>query len=190
MDHYLDIDLRPDPEFAPHQLMSALFARLHRALVADPSLELAVSFPRHRADLRAPHLGDRLRLHGSQAALNRLTAGDWLAGLRDHVAVAAAPAVVPPGARHRAVRRVQAKSSPERLRRRLMKRHGLDAEEARRRIPDEAAETLGLPFLHLRSASTGQVFRLFVEHGPIGAEPRPGRFNAYGLSQTATVPWF
>lgn len=30
MDHYLDIRLRPDPEFPPAQLMSVLFGKLHQ----------------------------------------------------------------------------------------------------------------------------------------------------------------
>ena len=38
MDHYVDIDVRPDPEFPVHQLMSALYAKLHRALVTQGSL--------------------------------------------------------------------------------------------------------------------------------------------------------
>lgn len=187
MDHYVDIDLRPGPEFGPCQLMSALFAKLHRALVANPALGLAISFPRHDADV--PHLGNKLRLHGSLASLDALLASGWLTGMRDHV-VYTGSAAVSATAKHRAVRRVQVQSNPERLRRRLMKRHGLDAAQARQQIPDSAAESLRLPFIQLRSASTGQTFRLFIVHGPIVDEAQVGPINAYGLSQTATVPWF
>ncbi len=41
MNHYLDLHLLPDPEFSAAQLMSALFAKLHRALVAQPALMIA-----------------------------------------------------------------------------------------------------------------------------------------------------
>ena len=109
--------------------------------------------------------------------------------MRDHVNVGAL-AHVPAGATHRTLRRVQAKSNPERLRRRLMKRHGLDETQARERIPDNAAKTLNLPFLQLRSCSTGQTFRLFLSLGPEQPAPASGEFNAYGLSQNATGPWF
>lgn len=34
MDHYLDIRVLPDPEFSAQTLLEALFAKLHRALVA------------------------------------------------------------------------------------------------------------------------------------------------------------
>lgn len=187
MDHHVDIDLRPDPEIAAHQLMSALYAKLHRALVRLNSISIGVSFP-ERNDA-APHLGKRLRLHGSQEALAELMGNDWLTGMRDHVLVAP-PSRVPEAVAHCAVRRVQAKSNPERLRRRQMRRHNISAEEAQQRVPDEAAKMLGLPFVQVGSSSTGQSFRLFIAHLPVKEPVAGGVFGAYGLSQTATVPWF
>ncbi|NMM37364.1 MAG: type I-F CRISPR-associated endoribonuclease Cas6/Csy4 [Glaciimonas sp.] len=189
MDHHVDIDVRPDPEFAAHQLMSALYAKLHRALVAQGSTGIGVSFPGF--DLKASNFGTgtRLRLHGNLAALSALLESDWLAGMRDHV-VLTLPMRVPNNAQHRAVRRVQVKSNPERLRRRLMRRHDMDAEEARERIPDESARFAHLPFVQLRSTSTAQTFRLFIDHGPSQPNAVSGAFNAYGLSQGATIPWF
>lgn len=187
MDHYVDIEVRPDPEFPAHQLMSALYAKLHRALVAQKSMGMGVSFP--GVDAQAPHLGTRLRLHASLAALSALLQSDWLAGMRDHVALTP-PEPLPPAVQHRAVRRVQVKSSPERLRRRLMRRHSLDEQQARQRIPDESARLAHMPFVQLRSTSTGQSFRLFIDHGPVQPGAVSGDFNAYGLSQGATIPWF
>ena len=187
MDHYVDIDVRPDPEFPPHQLMSALYAKLHRALAARSSVGIGISFPGF--DLKALHLGTRLRLHGSQTDLSALMASDWLAGMRDHVAFAS-PSAIPPDAQHRPVRRIQVKSSPERLRRRLMRRHAIDEQEASRRIPDSIARLVKLPFLQVRSASTGQPFKLFIDHGSLQPSAQLGDFNAYGMSREATIPWF
>lgn len=187
MDHHVDIEVRRDPEFPANLLMSALYGKLHRALVAQNSTRIGVSFPGF--DLKAPHLGMRLRLHGDLASLSALLESDWLAGMREHVMLEP-PARVPETASHRGIRRVQVKSSPERLRRRLMHRHNLDADEARQRIPDDVAQFLKLPFLQLRSTSTGQSYRLFIEHGTLQSEPVPGDFNTYGLSQVATIPWF
>jgi len=188
MDHYVDIDARPDPEFPAHQLMSALYAKLHRPLVAQSCSGIGVSFPGF-ANGQSPYLGTRLRLHGSQAALSALLASNWLMGMRDHVALT--PALEVPGtAQHRAVRRVQVKSSPERLRRRLMRRQGIDEDAARQRIPDESARLSHLPFVQLRSTSTGQDFKLFIDHGAVQSGAVPGGFNAYGLGQGATTPWF
>lgn len=188
MDSYIDIRLLPDPEFAQNQLMSALFAKLHRALAQRRTYDIGVSFPRMRAK---PHtLGDQLRLHGTAQALQVLMTLDWLSGMRDHTSVAA-PQPVPAGARYRVVRRVQSKSNPERLRRRLAKRHGLTEQQVHERIPDTAeGRLLKLPFITLRSQSTGQNFRLFVEQGELLEQPLAGAFTAYGLSNGATVPWF
>ncbi len=187
MDHYVDIVVRPDPEFPAHQLMSALYAKLHRALAAQASAGIGVSFP--GVDSKSPHLGTCIRLHGGLMDLSTLLAVDWLAGMRDHVALTP-PTQIPRFVQHRRVSRVQVKSSPERLRRRLMHRHALDEHEARQRIPDNAARLAQLPFVQLRSTSTGQSFRLFIEHGPLQPSVLPGTFNAYGLSQEATIPWF
>lgn len=188
MSHYLDLHLLSDPEFPAAQLLSALYTKLHRALVQGSGVSsIAATFP----DYGKPpgHLGVRLRLIGSPADLDSLMVRPWLQGMRDHVRIDPM-AVVPANATLRCLQRVQAKSSPERLRRRQMRRHGLTAEQAAERIPESARETLDLPFVVLTSASTGQTFHLFLRLGPPLSGPLPGTFNAYGLSATATTPWF
>lgn len=187
MNHYIDIRLLPDPELAAAHLMDALFGKLHLALAARQVGDIGISFPGGASGRYG--LGDRLRLHGSAAALDGLMAGRWLAGLSDYADIGLmteVPADVP----HRVVRRVQAKSSAARIRRRQMRRHGYNEAQALERVPDSVERTLTLPYVSLRSASTGQPFRLFVEHGPLVAVARPGRFSAYGLSPEATIPWF
>ena len=203
MNHYVDIRLQPDAEFAPAMLMAALFTKLHKALVVGAHINLGVSFPQvQEVAVDAPtakpsrtgvhpayRLGLVLRLHGTASALTVLITSDWLRGMRDHV-LCGTVQTVPTQHGYRTVNRVQAKSNPERLRRRQMRRHGLTAEQAQARIPDSAAETLNLPFLTLRSQSTAQTFRLFIRHGPIQPEPVQGTFGAYGLSPVTTIPWF
>jgi CRISPR-associated endonuclease Csy4 len=51
-------------------------------------------------------------------------------------------------------------------------------------------ERLSLPWLEVRSTSTGQRFRLFIDQEIRPGPPVPGRFSPYGLSARATVPWF
>ncbi len=187
MDHYIDLILLPDPEIAQPYLLAALFSKLHLALVAQRNEHIGTSFPALQPNRQ--WLGDCLRLHGSQADLTSFMATPWLAGLRDHVR-ATDVQVVPSQVAYRAVSRVQAKSNPERLRRRQMRRHGIDAAEALARVPDSVVERLDLPYLHLRSHSTGQAFRLFIRHGEPQAHAIPGIFGAYGLSANTTVPWF
>jgi CRISPR-associated endonuclease Csy4 len=187
MDHYLEIRLLPDPEFAPTVLMNALFAKLHRALASLASGRIGICFP--DAQSKPPTLGNRLRLHGSKSELQALLALNWLTGMRDHIRTQG-PTPVPSATQHRTVRRVQAKSNPERLRRRLMKRKGIDADSARQVIPDNAAERLQLPFVTVKSNSNGQQYRLFIDHRPPVDTPVAGQFSHYGLSPSTTIPWF
>lgn len=187
MQHYIDLRVRPDPEFSTSQLLNALAAKLHRALVTLNTDDIGVSFPHHQTN--APSLGHTLRLHSSMPRLQELMRTNWLTGMTDHL-IATEVRTIPTEVAHRVVRRVQAHSNVERVRRRQIKRHGWTTEEARQRIPDTAEQRLHLPWLTLRSVSTQQSFRLFIEHLPCQAEAMPGRFNAYGLSAAATIPWF
>lgn len=187
MDHYINLHLRLDPEFSPAHLMSALHQKLHHALVKQVDVRIGISFPESS---NAPlSLGSIMRLHGSSADLANLMKENWLTGMRDHLLIDDIREV-PDGCRHRHVRRVQSKSSPERLRRRHMMRHNIDARTAANQIPDSVQERLKLPFVRITSSSTGQSFLLFIDHGPLLDDPSKGLFSAYGLSNTATIPWF
>lgn len=186
MNHYIDVRLRPDPDFPPNILLDALYAKLHRALARHGRGDIGVSFPGYDG---ARRLGAQLRLHSQAETLNQLMAQTWLTGLSDHVLVSQ-PAPLPSTVQHRIVRRMQAKSSPARLRRRQMRRHGLNEQQAVEKVPDSAQETLFLPYVRVVSASTGHAFPLFIQHGPLQAVAHSGKFSSYGLSDTATVPWF
>lgn len=185
MDHYLDIRLLPDPEFSAPMLMNALFAKLHRALAADASIDIAISFP----GATVSHLGCVMRLHGSATRLTAHMAQSWLGGMRDHLEITAV-APIPATATPYLVRRVQAKSSAERLRRRYLKRHPeTDSSSIVELIPDGVERQLTLPYLRINSSSSGQQFLLFIQQ-TLASEALEGDFNSYGLSSAATVPWF
>lgn len=195
--HYLDIRLRDDPEIAPHQIMSALYARLHTflscgisgaALTQAARGTIGVSFPEH--DDAVPTLGKLLRLHASQSTLEAALQETWLVGTRDYVRLGEVN-IVPEGCGYRTVSRVQVKSSSERLQRRAVKRHGYTEEEARARFPVSIEKRSTLPYVTIGSRSTGQsAFRLIIRHGAIVTQACAGEFGTYGLSATATVPWF
>lgn len=184
MDHYQDIRVLPDPEFSEPMLMAALFAKLHRALAAHGQGNIGVSFPGMQ---RTP--GAVLRLHGSHKTLAELQESGWLKGLRDYTGIGPLQAV-PTGAQHRTVSRVQVKSSAERLRRRSVSKGWLTDAQAREKIPMANEQRSSLPFITLKSLSTGQSFRLFLKQGELQAVPIEGSFSFYGLSAFATVPWF
>lgn len=188
MDHYIDIRVRPDPEFSAPMLMNALFSKLHRAFVSLHSKTIGISLPEHRNN-NPRGTGSLLRLHGDIPNLGQLMASNWLQGMRDHVEISN-PRPVPDTVRYRVVRRRQFKTNVERLRRRRMKRHHETHEQARQHIPVSVERHVSLPYVTLCSQSTRQTFSLFIEHGPLRDEPKTGTFNSYGLSESATIPWF
>lgn len=184
MDHYIELRVLPDPEFSAPMLLEALFAKLHRALGAVGKGRIGVSFPD-----AGKTLGERLRLHGSQEALTELEQHGWRKGLRDYTE-SSAILPVPADAAYRTVRRVQVKSSAERLQRRSVAKGWLTMEQAQQRISAVKEQRSTLPFIRLKSFSNGQSFLLFIEQGTLRTTPTAGEFSAYGLSATATIPWF
>ena len=187
MSHYIELEVLPDPEFTPPVLMSALFSKLHRQLAHEQWTDVGVSFPGYSTAPRS--LGSVLRLHSTPQRLETLMATDWLRGVSEHTATSDINPV-PADAEHRVFKRRQFKTNVERLRRRRMKRHGETYEQAADAIPSKVEQTPSLPFLVLRSQSTRQRFHCFIEQSAPQTEPVPGTFNAYGLSDHATVPCF
>ncbi|MGC6388089.1 type I-F CRISPR-associated endoribonuclease Cas6/Csy4 [Ewingella sp. S1.OA.A_B6] len=184
MDSYQDIRVLPDPEFSSELLMAALFAKLHRALGQYADGKVGVSFPRAG---KAP--GDILRLHGTAETLAAFNQHPWRKGVNDHIESSEINAV-PAGVKYRTVSRIQVKSSADRLRRRSVKKGWLTEDQALEQIPDSRSRSCNLPFITLKSLSTGESFRLFIRQGALRDSPVEGVFSAYGLSATTTIPWF
>ncbi|WP_158291719.1 type I-F CRISPR-associated endoribonuclease Cas6/Csy4 [Lampropedia puyangensis] len=183
IDHYLDIQVHPSSELQTNTLMAQLFSKVHVWLAAHGQGRMGVSFPNMQL---TP--GDVLRMHGSAADLTRFVGADWRQNLALWTSIGAI-AAVPDGARHVRVMRVQRKSAHN-MRQRAMRRHGLSLEEATARIPDQPRFYSKLPYLIIKSSSTGQRLSLYLQQEAI-ATATPGGFSAYGLSQQgATVPWF
>ncbi|MFI0473626.1 type I-F CRISPR-associated endoribonuclease Cas6/Csy4 [Halomonas sp. HMF6819] len=189
MDHYIDLRLRPDPDFPEPMLMGALYSKLHRALCDLDANDIGVSFPQYKVGVKARTLGDHLRLHGGQERLERLMALGWLTGMRDHVSVSDV-CEVPADATHLMVTRRQFNTGSPSRAKRYAKRHDVSESEAREIYAEVATKRIELPFVQITSRSTQQRFALFIEHGKPQAVPIAGAFNHYGLSPTATVPWF
>ncbi|WP_022850858.1 type I-F CRISPR-associated endoribonuclease Cas6/Csy4 [Limisalsivibrio acetivorans] len=188
MTHYVDIKAVPPSEVTVPVVLNKVFSRFHKALVQEDSPELAVSFPKEGVKDTGSPLGDVIRVHGEEMSLKRFMETGWLGGMRDYVQAGMVKSV-PSGAEHVAVRRVQVKSSMERVRRRQMKRHGYTEEEAREKYPDSAEKRTRKPFINVKSGSTEHSFRLFIQQKRVN-EPGEGGFNKYGLSKGGTVPLF
>jgi CRISPR-associated endonuclease Csy4 len=181
MDYYIDITVLPDPEFKTTILTSALYSKLHRALVAVGKGEIGVSFPRAG---KTP--GELLRLHAGRSVLERLMEQNWLKGLKDYSSVSAINPV-PSTVQYIQVKRAQPKKTAARLRR-AIKRGSISEQEAKTIFAEK--QLLKKPFFQFQSLSTGQRFPLFIDQGKPQAETVKGEFTSYGLSDKATVPWF
>ena len=181
MDHFIDIKVLPDPEFNATTLMNALYAKLHRGLVTLQNEKLGVSFP--TAGKTPGHL---LRLHGEKSDLENLMELNWIKGLGDYTATSE-PQPVPTETQQVSVRRIHNKMTTARLRR-AVARNSLTEKKAEELL--ENRKIPKLPYLMLKSQSTGQSFPLHFEQKTLASEAAPGKFNTYGFSQTATLPWF
>jgi len=185
--HYIEISIRPDPEFTESMLLNALLSKYHRASVELKNRTVGLSFPAYSHKPRT--LGNIVRIHADKAVLEELMNLGWLKGMRDHLLCADIQRV-PNDAKYCTFSRKQFKTSAERLRRRRMQRKGENYEQAALNVPVTVERKTDLPFATLRSSSTGQTYPLFISRGEILSENKAGEFNSYGLSAIATVPWF
>jgi CRISPR-associated endonuclease Csy4 len=186
MKYFTNIQLIPSPEFEETTLLNAIFPKLHLALVQRGKEQVGVSFPK----CGRTALGNEIRLHGEKTIIEDVASYPSLDSLKDYIRIAPV-SEISANCQHRVVSRVQSKSSIERILRRSVRNRRLTIEEAEIRLKIGKPKTLALPFLQIVSASTrGQHFKLFVQHGPLVDQAVKGKFSAYGLSNTATIPWF
>jgi len=52
------------------------------------------------------------------------------------------------------------------------------------------AQLTNLPYLVVQSVSNGQWYRRYIKMGELTDEPILGKFDTFGLSKQATIPWF
>lgn len=185
MDYYYDIKILENSEISPKHIMNTLFGAFHLALAKGGYMDVAISFP----EVKNKNLGSCLRIHGSEETLQNLILDSWWRGMQDYIELSRVDHI-PQNTKFRKVFRVQSKSNPDRLRRRLKRRMGISTEETESRIPDSVAKKLDLPYLQISSKSSGHDFRLFVQHGPLMEKRQTNSFNSYGLSSGGAIPWF
>lgn len=188
MNYYIEIRLLHDAETGLGFLWKKVFTQIHLALAERGNGGVGVSFPKY-GDTVFP-MGDTMRLFAStQDALATLNLGEWLARLRDYVAVSAIQKTPDNIKEYAQFSRKQVKTGKERQARRYAKRHNMGYEEALKHFDTMEEKVLNLPFIMLQSLSSAQEMKLFVEKQRTRTEVR-GEFNSYGLSKEATVPWF
>jgi CRISPR-associated endonuclease Csy4 len=196
MKHYVEITLLPTDDIGHYFLWSKIYQQLHLALVehtAGKGGEVGFSFPEYSAN--QPRLGRKLRVFAStEAELTQFNAQQWLERLNDYCHISSIR-VVPEQTQYSIFSRKQSVNNPERLARRRAKRKGENFEQALAHFAGFEGKDETLPFVALESLSTASSpeakhrFKLFVTQQLV-PKPQEGSFSCYGLSQTATVPWF
>lgn len=206
MDHYIDITLLPNPEFKAPTLMSTLYNKLHLALVTlqNPQGEtgIGVSFPESEKTVdpeskkkQQKTLGDVLRLHGNAATLQTLITQGWLTGMQDYLKITSIMPV-PPDHGYVTVQRLQYKMTNARSKRLIARAAARgEAVSAQQQLAWQLQrvkrdEEEHEPFIKCKSRSSKQQFRLFIKQSLQQAGHASGYFNTYGLSKTATLPYF
>lgn len=208
MNFYQDLTLIDNSEVNLGYIWQKVYQQVHIALVengysnpdtAFKSSKIAVSFPAY-ADEGFP-LGNKLRVLAPELELlNRLDIESWLSRLRDYVHISPIKDV-PRSVKFICFRQKRVKGE-KRLEHSLHKkaahiseRFGEDLEstlkELKKRYTFHKEE---LPYIHVESQTNktdgrNSRFKLFIEKVEL-KEPQYGTFDCYGLSKTATVPWF
>ena len=183
MDHYIDISLIPDAEMRESELMNLVYNKFHKALVRIKADKIGVSFPGYQIKL-----GCLIRLHGDIANLNELQALNWLGGIAGYCEVSDLK-IVPANIQYRTVSRIRTNMSKSKLAR-LKRRGSITTDKEKAYKAKMFTLVLTSPYFDLESGSTGQIHRRFINFGPLVDQIVPGKFDSYGLSRCATIPWF
>lgn len=184
MDHYIDIKLLPDAELSETFLMNKVYAKLHKALDDLTSDSIGVSFPKYNVVL-----GSVIRVHGTKENLEQLNGLNWLARLADYCDSSPVKLVPENIEGYRNVSRVQTNMSPSKLRR-LLKRNTIRPNEIEQYEEKMLSKGLKNPYVELDSSSNGNKYRRYFQFGALGDTNVAGVFDQFGLSKTATIPWF
>ncbi len=166
-----------------NRILNAVYTKLHKTLENLDSTSIGVSFPQYKAIL-----GNTLRIHGSHETLDKLMQHNWLGGMLGYCKISKIKPV-PGEVSHRTISRKQSTMSPSKLRR-LIKRESITDKEAKQYRAKMFSKGLDNPFIELESASNGHRHRRYIEFGELLDHSVQGKFDSFGLSKTATVPWF
>ena len=183
MESYIDITIKPDAEMRENVLLNKVYTKLHKALVTLNSDCIGVSFPSYQVKL-----GRVIRIHSNDAMLRDLLELNWLGGLVGYCDITDIK-TVPSECEYRTISRIQSTMSQAKLSR-LIKRGSISEEEVKTYKAKMFTKGLDNPYLELESSSNGHNYRCYLKFGALQAEPKQGNFDTFGLSKTATIPWF
>lgn len=188
MNYYIDVKLLPKKELRENILLNQLYTEFHKRLYDLKASTIGVSFPNYHIKL-----GNIFRIHGSKASLEVLQSISWIEKYEKNYHMSSIKPV-PNNVKYRTVSRIQQKMSQSKLRR-LLKRAeegkgGLTPNDIKKYKIKMLQGGLDNPFVELVSGSNGERHRRFIKFGDIQDTEVKGKFDTFGLSKDATVPWF
>ena len=199
MKYYQEITLIDQAEISSYFIWSKLYAQLHIALAeskdSNEKTNIGVSFPQYifeekLEDKKAKiNMGKKLRLFTQdEADLKKLDLKKWLDRLTDYVHITSIREVPENINSYAIYKRKQVKTNATRLARHRVKRGDIGFDEALARYSN-VVTTTDLPFAQMKSLTSDQVFKLFIEKK--NAEQSETQvFSTYGLSSESSVPEF
>ena len=183
MNHYFEIKLIPDSEMPEAELVSKVYTKFHKLLCDLQTNQVGISFPEV-----SYKLGTLFRVHASIDVLQKIQNIDWLGGLKGYCQLSEI-ALVPETAQYRTISALRNKHNNARLRR-MVTRGNVNEEAIHNYKRKMLGSWLEQPFIDLKSTSTGQTYRKFFLFGDITKKSKEGEFDLFGLSKTATIPFF
>jgi CRISPR-associated endonuclease Csy4 len=183
LNYYIDIKVKPDGILSQNVLLNKLYSEFHKALYDLGTTSIGVSFPNYKIQL-----GNILRIHATLEDLEELQKKNWVEPLLKYCQISPI-SPIPKKVSYRIISRKQANMTLAKLRR-LIKRGTITAEQATSYKAKMFTQGISNPYLELESSSNGQKHRRFIEFGDFSDTPIDGSFNQFGLSKTATIPWF
>jgi CRISPR-associated endonuclease Csy4 len=199
MKYYQEITLIDQAEISSYFIWSKLYAQLHIALAesknSNEKTNIGISFPQYIFEEKTDekkakvNMGKKLRLFAqSETELQTLDIKKWLDRLTDYVHITSIREVPENIKGYAIYKRKQPKTNAERLARHRAKRGDIDFDEALSRYQN-VVTTTDLPFVQMKSLTSGQPFKLFIEKQ--AAEQSASQvFSTYGLSSESSVPEF
>ena len=193
MDYYFDIRMVPDDDIPIYFIRNKVYTKFHKALCDLKATDIGISFPKYRVKL-----GEVIRIHASSDRLKELQMMNWLGGLSGYCDVSDILPVPKTVEGYRTVSRVQPTMTLAKLEKRVkyQKANGdlitkEEVESYKKQYKAKMfAQGLDNPYLELQSNSNGHKHRRFIQFGELLESCTEGEFDQFGLSKTASIPWF
>jgi CRISPR-associated endonuclease Csy4 len=183
MESYIELQLKPDNEMPLNDLMNRVYSKLHKALYDLTSHNIGVSFPSYRITL-----GNIIRLHSTNYELEKLQNKNWLGGMQSYCDISDILAV-PIKTKFRVISRVQSNMTQSKLKR-LMNRSSISEVDVKQYRAKMFTKSLDNPYVEITSCSNGNRYRRFIHFSELIDSPLSGDFDHFGLSKSASIPWF